>query len=92
MERHVLTPEQLNATTICWILCEQIDPRWGSLVMSMIDLRWNFLFPESKNGPSEPLKSGLEEIIFPMDWNVSFACDADSLGFCIQLWQGNKSK
>ena len=32
MERHVLTPEQLNATTICWILCEQIDPRWGSLV------------------------------------------------------------
>ena len=35
MERHVLTPEQLNATTICWILCEQIDPRWGSLVMSI---------------------------------------------------------
>jgi len=45
-----------------------------------------------QNGPSEPLKSGLEAIIFPMDWNVSFACDADSLGFCIQLWQGNKSK
>ena len=37
MERHVLTPEQLNATTICWILCEQIDPRWGSLVISILD-------------------------------------------------------
>ena len=88
MERHVLTPEQLNATTICWILCEQIDPRWGSLVMSMIQS----MDRPVQNGPSEPLKSGLEAIIFPMDWNVSFACDADSLGFCIQLWQGNKSK
>jgi len=44
------------------------------------------VFGVQKNRLSEPFKSGLEAIIFPMDWNVSFACDADSLGFCIQLW------
>ena len=41
---------------------------------------------QKRSEPSEPLKSGLEAIIFPVDWNVSFACDADSLGFRIQLW------
>jgi len=53
MERHVLTPEQLNATTICWILCEQIDPRdwrrlffpWiGMFLLPVMLILWVFVF------------------------------------------------
>ena len=46
----------------------------------------NYQCSPDRQDRHEPLLSGLEAIIFPMDWYVSIACNAYSLGFCIQLW------